>query len=355
MPNSSQDTIYKTLLSQRSFVGVFLVILFIYIFVALTPFQWDPPRQNGLSVTKHNTLNFPSPGIAHSKRAPEWLGEAIRKGSFKVKMRVRSYSADQTGPARLFTISTGPYWRNFTIGQNGSALIIRIRTSDKNINGLPELSIPNIFEEQHWQDILVEVVDNKIEISINSKVVLHKSLPENSFDSWNPSYGFAFGNEWTDDRPWLGEISQTSVSVNTHNWNLLSHDLLEIPSIIFGSKDLRYRWRLPAYSTLEIDNNIRKIQNRKSSFILDFLLNFVCFIPFGYALTRAMGKKHWIAAAIVCSLLSLSMEVLQLFFALRVPSQLDWISNSAGGFVGALIIRKNIMAVILKSQIKKLS
>jgi len=88
MSNSSQDTNYKTILSQRSFVGFFLVILFVFIFVALTPFKWDPPRQNGLSVTKHYTLNFPSPGIAYSRVAPKWLGEAIRKGSFKVKIRV---------------------------------------------------------------------------------------------------------------------------------------------------------------------------------------------------------------------------------------------------------------------------
>lgn len=75
----------------------------------------------------------------------------------------------------------------------------------------------------------------------------------------------------------------------------------------------------------------------------DIYANFVAYIPLG--LLWCIGRLRdgrafaWsaIEAALVCSGLSYTMEVIQHTLPTRVPSALDWLLNSAGGITGTLI------------------
>ena len=57
-------------------------------------------------------------------------------------------SAAQFGPARIASISGDPYHRNVTVGQEGTSLVVRIRTGSTGANGnSPQLVVPDVFTD----------------------------------------------------------------------------------------------------------------------------------------------------------------------------------------------------------------
>lgn len=73
----------------------------------------------------------------------------------------------------------------------------------------------------------------------------------------------------------------------------------------------------------------------------DVLINLAGYAPLGFLLTVAMGRTGrglwaW-TSVIMASALSLGMEMLQSLMVLRVPSQVDWLLNTAGACLGMLL------------------
>jgi VanZ family protein len=72
----------------------------------------------------------------------------------------------------------------------------------------------------------------------------------------------------------------------------------------------------------------------------DVFSNLVGYVPLGFFLAvtvlRTQGAHwRWMSALAFPSLLSLLMEALQVYLPSRVPSNVDWLLNSAGGGLGA--------------------
>ena len=75
---------------------------------------------------------------------------------------------------------------------------------------------------------------------------------------------------------------------------------------------------------------------------MDIWLNVLGYIPLGALwVWRWHPKPNGIVAIFlstaICSLLSFCLESLQTYLPMRVPSQLDWYTNTFGGFMGASI------------------
>ena len=69
--------------------------------------------------------------------------------------------------------------------------------------------------------------------------------------------------------------------------------------------------------------------------------NIVGYLPLGFMLALALMRSGWRRSALPLALLagaalSLLMEFLQIYLPKRVPSNLDWLLNSAGALLGAL-------------------
>jgi VanZ family protein len=74
----------------------------------------------------------------------------------------------------------------------------------------------------------------------------------------------------------------------------------------------------------------------------DLLINMGGYLPLGYLIARTLPARwprwvSWSAAAMLASATSFSMESLQAFLPMRVSSNLDWLTNSLGGLLGAAI------------------
>ena len=70
--------------------------------------------------------------------------------------------------------------------------------------------------------------------------------------------------------------------------------------------------------------------------------NIAGYLPLGFLLGLGMVRSGWPRGAVLLALgvgsaLSLGMEVLQLYLPRRVPSNLDWLLNSAGAALGGAL------------------
>ena len=77
-----------------------------------------------------------------SDRPPARLVESIRRGGeLTLEAWITPASLEQSGPARIVSISEGGSQRNITLGQDGDKFDIRLRTTQTSVNGIPSLAL----------------------------------------------------------------------------------------------------------------------------------------------------------------------------------------------------------------------
>ncbi|MGH7999171.1 MAG: LamG-like jellyroll fold domain-containing protein, partial [Brasilonema sp.] len=123
-----------------------------------------------------------SPGMENEKgvtlSASHWLAttepvtflsKRIRETSqFTIITNVATANTVQTGPARIISLSSNPLHRNFTLGQQGSDLDLRIRTPITGANGADtKLSIPGIFADTHPHHIVITYSGATIQVYVD--------------------------------------------------------------------------------------------------------------------------------------------------------------------------------------------
>jgi len=304
---------------RRIVFGLLILLLAGFGIAALSPFRPRTLQHNRAVVLQGQGLRFPAPGLVATTRSPQWLQRAIEDNSLEIALLVRSFSPQQFGPARIFTISQDTYHRDLTIAQDGADLVVRLRTPATDANGIPPYRIDDVFQEQAERNVTVSIAPNKLCILVDDAPVLRRSIPPSSLSSWNRDYRMAFGNELTGDRPWLGAVRDATVRVGEKRVDLTTGDEFNSPAYYFPGFELN---AFPAPS------------------LVDCLLNFLCFLPVGLVLALLFHHHRPVLwATLLCALLSLAVECTQVFVATRHPSALDFLLNTSGAFVGAMALR----------------
>ncbi len=108
--------------------------------------------------------------------------------------------------------------------------------------------------------------------------------------------------------------------------------------IVYGTLFPLDNWQSPAISpfTLMLRHELHSTSNS------DILTNILVYIPLGVLLIRVFPHRHCpvcklLIATLASALLSLSLEYLQAYLPGRVPSIIDVMLNTIGGFTGALL------------------
>jgi VanZ family protein len=111
--------------------------------------QPAPPSTVGLFLSGGRWLR--------SDEAGRSVSDALRgTNQLTLKLRCRSANPSQVGPARIVSISADPYRRNITLGQEGAALVVRLRTPVTGPNGKdPEVVRPHVFDGAGDRTILL--------------------------------------------------------------------------------------------------------------------------------------------------------------------------------------------------------
>ena len=90
-------------------------------------------------------------------------------GKFTLSVLVQTSDTSQTGPGRIISLSKDPYYRNFTLGQDGPDLVFRLRTPFTGFNGTkPALKVPGVFSEMQKRHIVVTYDGAVIKVYPNS-------------------------------------------------------------------------------------------------------------------------------------------------------------------------------------------
>ncbi|MBC8105763.1 MAG: VanZ family protein [Anaerolineae bacterium] len=96
--------------------------------------------------------------------------ELTTSNAFTIAITASSARPDQFQTARLMTISAGAHHRNFTIGQDSTNLIVRVRTGVTGENGsAPEFVLADVFADETPRRIVVTFADALLKVFIDGK------------------------------------------------------------------------------------------------------------------------------------------------------------------------------------------
>lgn len=358
-------------------------------------FAFQREKNNVHWVTKSNGIEFRQKGQVLSLSSTENLFDRLLTGiGFSLEVWIASENEIQSGPARIVSYSLNSSLRNFTLGQSGENLIMRLRTTKTDPNGVyPYLKVANVFGSAGLQHIIVTYDFLEQRVYINGTMQVRAKIPGGKFTNWDPSYYLMLGNEATGNRPWLGKIfflaiySRPLTEKEIHQ-NYLAGWLSESRSgeqMCRASEGLVARYLFeerhgdrigdsgetkapldlyipPAIQTQKksyLDfSHILFSKNSKRALFGDVILNIIIFIPMGFLL-HAVLRRHCESSLktaafvfIIGTLFTFGIESLQYFSLTRHSSLVDMINNMVGTAVG---IATDIFYIgYLKSQRKSL-
>jgi len=137
---------------------------------------------------------------------PQELTKALqRQGEFTLELWMTPAQLEQSGPARIVTLSKDSGERNFTLGQEGDRLDFRLRTTKTNSNGVPSLATPSVVSSDKMHVVITWDTQGMLRIFVNAELVAERKY-EGDLSSWNTSFQLAIGNEVSGDRPWQGRV-----------------------------------------------------------------------------------------------------------------------------------------------------
>jgi glycopeptide antibiotics resistance protein len=98
------------------------------------------------------------------------LNQRISQTSeFSLSATIGTANAEQKGPARIISISGDATHRNFTLGQNGNNLDIRLRTQITGENGADiELAVPKIFTDAKPHNIIITYSRANLQVYVDN-------------------------------------------------------------------------------------------------------------------------------------------------------------------------------------------
>jgi hypothetical protein len=353
---------------------LYLTILFL---VLLYPFDFSSPyasRENSVAwLDNANGVQLGKSGMLVSAGPPVALFRQLISGEgLTIELWLSSASANQGGPARIISYSLNPWERNFTLGQQGNDLIMRLRTTKTDANGTPSLDVANVFIPGKMQHIVVVYDFVEERIYVDGSLRAASALHQGNFKTWDPSYFLVLGNEVSGARPWNGVIAYAAIyerplpdnavaakyNAGYPPSNLLAtagrllaykfeHGMQGLESgsdtlsTIFPMPRLEKPARVATYSRLFFLRFGGKMMFEYTS-AWDLIRNVILFVPFGvFGFAFVERRTRSTTAAVLmtvigASLVSAMCEALQIFLAERTSSILDLGTNAAGALVGAV-------------------
>ena len=129
-----------------------------------------------------------------------------------LELVLRLESTRITGPARIVSLSTDPFTRNFTLGQSGGYLVFRLRTPETGENGAnPEVRLCKL-EAREWRHVIITYRPGQLTCYVDGERVSQTSKIQGDFSNWTEHY-LTLGDEWNSERShsWRGKIRALAI------------------------------------------------------------------------------------------------------------------------------------------------
>ena len=408
MPSASDKNRLKTILGKISFEegqyicsiiykdpfkDIYKILLMIFVFILLGFLLWPFDfvffmKNNTRWIKDPKGIEFFGTGQAISGISTQAFFDRLTKGTgLTLEMWLKTEDLNQTGPARIISYSVDPYLRNFTIGQSEDQLVIRLRTTETNLNGMnPHLVIEDTFNSTDLQYLVIMYDFLEQNVYINGERKVRSTMIRGDFSNWDPSCRLVMGNEVTGNRPWKGKIYYAAVfdrplaekeiqqhylsglhlKRNQESTNLNTFILKDpVARYVFdegrgnvfhdiGSASNPVGLFMPQYINL----NRNPFLGTWSGDLADIIINILIFIPLGILIhgmlrTRfEMTIKISFLTLLLGTVFTLSIESMQYFSITRYSSIIDVFTNTMGVAIG--IVADRIYMLYLDHQVSRL-
>lgn len=147
-----------------------------------------------------------------SKRPAKRLVDAVkRSNAVSIEAWIQPDGLDQTGPARIVSLSKNSSERNFTLGQDGPSLEVRLRTTETSENGIPAAET----KRKSLKSKLTHVVYTRsrqgtAKVYIDGRVSSQTQVA-GVMNNWNEGFQLSLGNEVSGERLWRGELRWVAI------------------------------------------------------------------------------------------------------------------------------------------------
>lgn len=152
-----------------------------------------------------NHLTIKKNTIVRSQSSATRVSDAVRlSGRFSVEVWIEPANTDQSGPARIITISPSSSVRNFTLGQDGNRFDVRFRTTTTSDNAIPSTATTaGSVAKRLMHVVFTRDRAGRTRFYLDGKLNTETQLTGTTIN-WDGSYRLALANEFSNDRPWLG-------------------------------------------------------------------------------------------------------------------------------------------------------
>lgn len=120
-------------------------------------------------------------------------------------------NTSQNGPVRIVSLSSTPYQRHFTLGQERDKLVLRLRTPRTGENGQnPQVTLCGV-KAGAAVHVLVTYRDGELACYRNGQRVLRSDAVRGDFSNWDDKQHFILGDEWDGGRDWQGSLDAVAI------------------------------------------------------------------------------------------------------------------------------------------------
>jgi hypothetical protein len=150
-------------------------------------------------------------GACLVKDADDTILDACKKtGELTIEAVLLPANLTQSGPTRIISFSGGSGERNFTLGQEGKALALRLRTPKTGTNGTsPQVALCPLSAGKQTH-VIVTYKEGQITCYQDGKQVLSSDKVTGDFSNWSPQH-LLFGDEWEGGRDWAGTLEGIAI------------------------------------------------------------------------------------------------------------------------------------------------
>ena len=362
------------------------MLLIIYVFILATFLLWPFDfyvyvKNDARWIGSSKGIEFLETGQAVSNSSTqEFFDHMVSGNGLTLELWIETEDQNQFGPARILSYSINTQLRNFTIGQSSDQLVIRLRTTETNLNGTnPHLIIEDTFNYRYLQHVVVTYDFSEQRVYINGEQKTRSKILKGDFSNWDPSCKLVIGNEVTGKRPWKGKLYYAAIFNRPLTKKEIRQNYLSgLPSQIdpgrtegtgtkakipvtrylfdhgkgdvihdSGSELSPVNLFIPKYirqKTKPFLDFPKSYINSKSGFS-DAIINIVIFIPLGvliHGMLRircGLALKISLAALLAGTLFTLGVESMQHFSLTRNSSLIDVATNMGGTALGIAMDR----------------
>jgi hypothetical protein len=311
-------------------------------------------------------------GIAYSRDSLQWLRQNSQDTAFTIELSVEGAGLTANGCPYVLSFWDGTLPEPMMIGQWLNHLIVRVRDLNAQ-KGYREFGALHVFDRGKKQ--LIQIVSSRSQTVFYINGDRTGEPLSASILSKNGLRGrLILGNSALANSPWQGkfhgismckkELSPEEAALRFRQWDSLGR--ADLPPMAQAAHFFRFDETQGAIAhdcvangfDLQIPRLFHIIKKRvltgpwddfqwDRSYLLDILVNLAGFIPLGFLMALFLSeiagiqsrKKNLVLTVLVCFIISLCIELAQVYIPTRSSQLSDLVLNTLGGLLGGIFVK----------------